>query len=964
MTAIKTSLKASLIATAIAMLPFGAHAAGLGSITVFSGLGQPLRAEIKLNATPQELESLSARIASTEAFRQANVPYSPVMSALRLAVERRGTGAVVRISSERPLNDPFVDLLLELDWASGRLIREYTFLLDPVPSQAPAPVAAQVAAPSVTAASAARSSTTGSTERSGSSAPERYEVRRGDTLHGVAEAHRPESASLDQMLIALFRDNPDAFDGGNINRLRAGAILTVPSDSAVLSVEPTQARREVTAQAADFDAYRKRLAGASVSRPASSEAPSSRADAGAIVPKVDDGGAAGGLGDRVKVSTASEAATSQAAGDGARLARLQALEEELVARDKALEEAHARLAALETSIREMQQLLELRNQGLGQLQQQANGPEATGSGVDEAAPQVAEAPPSPKPEAAPVPAPLAGTPAVEQPGFVEAMLQDPKMLAGGGGILALLLGYAGLKVRRRRDTKPAGVGRQDLTADLPPVTNSVFGATGGQNVNTSDTSIIHTDFSQSGLSAIDTDEGVDPVAEADVYMAYGRDIQAEEILLDALKSESARPAIFLKLLEIYEQRKSVKQFEATAADLYSRTAGEGSDWQKAVEMGRRIDPANPLYGAAAASSRGAKEAVAAGAETGARPAVVETGAGLAALAAASSPASAGDSEADVGTLDDVRPDLDFTPSSAVIADASLSWQPKDGSEVPAGDSADVQSVLLDLGEGGDAGADASDAASESAVLEALPEIDSSALDFDRDAGLGLEVDFPALGDDSAPAPESSMAPTVTPLGDFELDLDAEGETAPAFGTDASMSATIVGDVGDLVLPAPSIEFDLSTEDGQALTDTVSAEPDREFAPAADSVRESNASDLEETTFDSSLLDFDFNLEETDSIVAESTPAFDLPGLDLDLDAAAPQPDAAVEATDISTEIPRTATAELSEEALQEVATKLELARAYDEMGDKDGARELIEEVLREGSPDQQAAGRRLLERLV
>jgi pilus assembly protein FimV len=105
-----------------------------------------------------------------------------------------------------------------------------------------------------------------------------------------------------------------------------------------------------------------------------------------------------------------------------------------------------------------------------------------------------------------------------------------------------------------------------------------------------------TDFSQSGLSAIDTDEGVDPVAEADVYMAYGRDAQAEEILQDALRADPERVAIYLKLLEIYAQRKSVKQFETVATDLYARTGGRGADWERAAVMGRKLDPENPLYG--------------------------------------------------------------------------------------------------------------------------------------------------------------------------------------------------------------------------------------------------------------------------------------------------------------------------------------------------------------------------------
>jgi pilus assembly protein FimV len=113
-----------------------------------------------------------------------------------------------------------------------------------------------------------------------------------------------------------------------------------------------------------------------------------------------------------------------------------------------------------------------------------------------------------------------------------------------------------------------------------------------------------TDFSQASISAIDAEEGVDPVAEADVYMAYGRDAQAEEILLDALKTDPTRTAIHVKLLEIYAGRKNNKQFETLASDLYAQTGGVGGDWEKAAAMGLKLDPANPLYGGAAGGQAG------------------------------------------------------------------------------------------------------------------------------------------------------------------------------------------------------------------------------------------------------------------------------------------------------------------------------------------------------------------------
>ena len=174
-------------------------------------------------------------------------------------------------------------------------------------------------------------------------------------------------------------------------------------------------------------------------------------------------------------------------------------------------------------------------------------------------------------------------------------LTDPSTLGMGALIILLLGGF--LAFRSYRSKRTDDIGLDTLSQDtsmFPSEATSIFGDNGGQSVDTGASSVIHTDFSQTGLS-IDTNEGVDPVAEADVYMAYGRDTQAEEILNDALKADPKRGAIYVKLLEIYAQRQDLAQFETTATELFERTQGQGRDWDKAVQMGRKLDPANPLY---------------------------------------------------------------------------------------------------------------------------------------------------------------------------------------------------------------------------------------------------------------------------------------------------------------------------------------------------------------------------------
>jgi pilus assembly protein FimV len=128
----RTTAWAVASSLAFAALPSLSEAAGLGKITVFSALGQPLRAEMELIATREELSGMKAQLASPSAFKQAGVEYTPTLSGITLVIDKRANGqAVIRLSSSRPINDPFVDLLLELNWPTGRLLREYTFLLDP-----------------------------------------------------------------------------------------------------------------------------------------------------------------------------------------------------------------------------------------------------------------------------------------------------------------------------------------------------------------------------------------------------------------------------------------------------------------------------------------------------------------------------------------------------------------------------------------------------------------------------------------------------------------------------------------------------------------------------------------------------------------------------------------------------------------------------------------------------------------
>ena len=981
---VNSRLKRTLIAAAVSAVSLSASAAGLGRITVLSGLGQPLRAEVEIAATPEELQSLTARLASADAFRQAGVDYSPAVSGLRMSVERRGNGAVVRVTSDRPINEPFVDMLVELNWSSGRLIREYTFLLDP-PDTGAGRAAAVVASPEsrgyARAAEADRRAAAPRAPRQAAAAPvaaggRTYLVKPGDTLNRIALENRPDGVSVEQMLAALFQGNRSAFDADNVNRLQAGKILRIPDAEGVRQITGEAPRQQVVAHSSDFGRYRQKLAEqAAAATP--KEAPARQSGGGKISAKVEDRApAVAGSSDQLKVSKSEEGGRAGAAGGEKSVARLQALEEDLVSRDKALREANTRLAELEKSIKELQRLVELKSQGMAQMQAEAPGqavapaqPPAPAPVPPAVEPPAAATPaPAPEPEPpAPVkepeppielkPAPAPEPKPVAQPAPAEvqpaaAPSEDTTLLLGGGGILALLLGWGAYKFYRSRNGQGAPTTTPALS-EFGDGANSVFGAAGGQSVDTGSSSQIQTDFSQSGLSSIDTDEGVDPVAEADVYMAYGRDAQAEEILLDALKTDPGRTGVHLKLLEIYAQRKNLKQFETTATELYSLTGGNGQDWEKAAALGRKVDPDSPLYRIPAPGVAAGPSAMPAAVATVAKGAVDQ---GPRTIAATSMPET-GFVSAGGGRRVSTEPDFMASEPAPFGNEDPLESpsQLKDTWALPG--ELNQYASLEDIDRAHDA--------------QAAPAPSAPVLDFD--------LDLNAPSDDGTTARTVALgggSPSASSGLDFDLGFDQHspssmgatlvaGEAMPQNLQATSARSQHVSD--NFTLPDPNeLDFEISSEFGERTVDSRDQTVDVDLTAtlADDGLRErvdSATADLERTSFDSSLLDFDFELDEKAepkappprSSFATST---NLNAIDLELsktiDTALEMPDAGP-----PTEPP------LDMELQQEVATKLELARAYEEMGDKEGARELVEEVLREGAGRQLDEARSILARL-
>lgn len=657
-------------AAALWLAASNAWALGLGRLAVQSALGESLRAEIDVTSlTPEEASNLRVRVATPEAYRSAGVDYNTVLPNTQVSLQRRADGRpYLRLSSDRPVQEPFVDVILEINWSSGRLVREYTLLFDPPTlARAPAPPA-PAAAPSIAAAPAAPAPApraprapaapsapaeprqpVASAAPAGPTGADEYRVKQGDTLSRIAGRTQRGGVSLDQMLVSLYRGNPSAFIDNNMNRLKAGVVLQVPSSEDAKAISNAEARQVIQAQSADFGAYRQRLAGAVPA--AKADVPAQKATGKVQAAVEDRKQAAATSPDKL---TLSKGATTKPGGP-----------EDQIAKGAEKKDTATRVAELSKNVEELKKL--------GAATAGASKPGGTGTAPTPAAaipatpvakpapvasapapapvaavtPRPASAPvavPAPAPVAPPVaaasapsaaPAPVAAAasvavpapvvaaastpestasapavaaappapapakkpaPAVpvaaqEEPGLLGSLLDDnPLALALGGGIIALLAGF-GIYRFTRRNKKDSGE-TSFLESRLQP--DSFFGASGGQRIDTRDAGGASSSMSYS-LSQLDAIGDVDPVAEADVYLAYGRDLQAEEILKEAMRSNPERMAIRTKLLEVYAKRRDIKGFELLATQLFSLTQGQGEDWAKAQELGAQIDPDNALY---------------------------------------------------------------------------------------------------------------------------------------------------------------------------------------------------------------------------------------------------------------------------------------------------------------------------------------------------------------------------------
>ena len=451
------------------------------------------------------------------------------------------------------------------------------------------------------------------------------------------------------MLVAMLRANPNAFIRGNVNLMKAGAVINMPTAEQAAATSRQAARRTVVAQSRDFNAYRR---GVAQRAGGTRVAAATRSASGGVQAQVRDTRAAAPAQDRLTLSRGGSPSGSEAT----------------VAQSRQAQEQAERVAELNKNISELSRLQAASGSPAAAPATSAVPAINVPTGAPAAAPAAAASAPVVPPAVAPAPAPTAAAvtapasaasaaadaassavaaaasaasaaasatetavtsaasaasaaadaasaataaasaaPApqrprvappppmpVQEPSFLDTLTENPLLPIAGAGLLALLAGY-GVYRSRQRKKDAAPLDSSFIESRLQP--DSFFGASGGQRVNTKDggSSVSGSSSMAYSPSQLDAAGDVDPVAEADVYLAYGRDMQAEEILKEALRTHPGRISIHRKLAEIYAKRRDARAFEAIATEAYAITQGQGPDWQAITSLGGELEPANPLY---------------------------------------------------------------------------------------------------------------------------------------------------------------------------------------------------------------------------------------------------------------------------------------------------------------------------------------------------------------------------------
>ncbi|WP_125469002.1 FimV/HubP family polar landmark protein [Methylomagnum ishizawai] len=887
-----------------------------------SALDQALVAEIPLVLSGNDtLADVKVSLASPEAFAKAGLDRQYFLTKLRFTPTQTANGNyIIQVSSREAITEPFMDFLVEVNWPQGRLLREFTVLLDP-PSSLQERVAAEIDSPAMQRPGPRTYERVAEIRRAGESAPRPARpaprpaaapppppsadqltdqaygpVRRDETLWSIARAlNQDPGVSQEQMMLALFRANPQAFSGYRMNGLKAGAVLRLPNRDFIARLAPGQARSEFARQQAQ----------------------------GSGTSAYDTGGP------QLKLTPPPEARPRNPGGlpggdtPASRAKSEQALEVAESAKQET-EDLRSQLAQLRQQLGDIQRLLTFKDEQIASLQAQRGAPatpppKATGAEtpvqpapVSKPEPATTANPPStakpeptataptpppaavqppPKPSVPPVAKPTAPAKPATPPAPVhvaETPFDFSPYLYGGAALG--LVGFGAMLLIRWRNAKIAATESILLAAEregnpqhTPLPTLKALEET-PEPVITTKSSFL-SEFTPSDFDALgsETDE-VDPVSEADVYLAYGRYKQAEELIRHAIQQHPDRDECKLKLLEIYYATENRAAFENYARELKGQRKHQQENfWSKVEEMGRELLANSDLFKAA--------------------PPTPSRSIGGADPAKSSVPASSPLGSLDLSDelIDDLkRFEIEFM---------------EDGPE--AGDDAELGFLSLDGLDTDDTAATPTPARAAEAKTPAPAAKEPEQALFDA---LEFDLDFLKAADaepEATPRRDTGSMEELENLIPFSLDLEPASEP----------EESLLADNGPADKTIDDILRELTGQIGQEPAATSEAGPAAERTPLG-------------------RFDFDLDLLEPAPAIDEIE-AFQAPApTDLEPELQAQEEDLFAGLTD-----------------MDQFETKLDLAKAYADMEDEDSAREILLEVATHGNDRQKAEATALLDKL-
>ncbi|MDE1461145.1 FimV/HubP family polar landmark protein [Spartinivicinus poritis] len=942
------------------------NALGLGDIALKSALNQPLNAEIELiQIRDLNANEILPNLATREDFNRAGVERIFFLNNMKFETVVRPNGsAYIKVSSNKPVREPYLNFLVEVHWPSGRLLREYTVLLDPptfteqAPTAVEAPATAEPVAerpaPVATTTTAEPTTVTTTPTDTGFQGGDTYQVQANDTLYEIAAKVKPSNqVTVQQTMLALQQDNPDAFINNNINLLKKGKVLRLPDEQRVRNVSVSDAVTQIKQQNQAWKQGATDLAAPQIDA-------TPRTDVEPVVTETTQDGKL-----TIVTSTASqpdETGADTGQPEGASDAQVSELKNELsLAQEnldksqREIEEQGARLQELEDQIGTLQRLLSLKDEQLAALQTQLSeaqeqAEQATKAVTPEVVVDKQPVQPTTTPETKPEPKP--------EQGIIDQVLASPVLLGTVGGVIVALVGGLFLWSRRRaqedeefyEEFEEEGLG-EDQTV--------VSGVSGGGAEEA-------LEVAEEEPTEPVTPQTADPMGEADIYIAYGRFSEAEQLLRNAINDEPSRSDLRVKLLEVYAEMQDANAFSQELQELHE-LADQGAIQQAEAlkaKFGDALAPAAPRIAAEEVDEFAGLEQ--------------ELTDDTLTMDDLDESLSLDDldlegelnqqsvtAEADELSLDDLETSLDAELESEEFGldlgsleegmeepaaleeelDLELSLDDEVASEEVA---ESLDELSLDLESTAEAEAETED-------LEKALELDLS----DLEEELPTEEEF-SLDDELSLDMESTSTELEesleTSLDDLELDLSEDA-------LDLEEPAAIEEPAAEVAkAPEPPVEQSAPPETLTKAENVELSEEEEAFILDSDAM-EDNLADLDAATesLAAELAIDDLDMDDDMDVTAEAPVTRPAPVEDHGTATAVAEPK--VQAKPAVAKAPA-AGQEQDYEFLadaDEAATKLDLARAYIDMGDQDGARDILDEVMSEGNDVQKKEAQGLLD---